>query len=370
MNLPPFLLDHWLSTWDFAQPPIAFNLASSTGPRWSVGELAALSTAAPDIAATVLGYAPPEGGRALREQVGDFHGVDPDAVVMTTGSSEALSILMCLHARDGGNVVVPDPGYPAYGPLANAWGLEVRPYVLEAGAGFEQWAQAVLAASDARTVAAIVNTPHNPTGSVMERGEIERLAGGLGARGVPLIVDEVYHPLYFGARRASAAGLGNVIVTSDLSKAFSLPGLRTGWIVDHDAGRRARIVDARSYFTVSGSPVLETLAACALRERRDVLGRLDAVAGANLACLDDLMARAGGTLAWVRPRGGTTCFPWFVDGRDSRPFCQALAEKGVLLAPGDCFGHPAHFRLGFAQQEVRFDAALDILDDQLSTMCG
>jgi len=366
MELPPFLLDHWLSAYDFAEPPIAFNLASSTGPRWSIAEIAGLGLKRPGIDATVLSYAPPAGGHELREAIGDFQKVDPESIVVTTGSSEALSILLCLHSRPGGNVVMPDPGYPAYAAMAQAWGLANRLYALMPDAGFAQEADAVLAVTDADTVAVIVNTPHNPTGSVMERAEIAYLAQQLKPRGIPLIIDEVYHPLYFGQALPSAAGIDGVVVTSDLSKAFSLPGLRTGWIVDQDATRRNRIIDARSYFTISGSPLTEVVAAHALRERHQILSRLDLVAAANLAHLDDLIATTGGILSWVRPGGGTTCFPWFTDGRNSRPFCQALADRGVLVAPGDCFGHPAHLRIGFAQQADDFDVALGTIRDHLS----
>jgi aspartate/methionine/tyrosine aminotransferase len=368
MELPPFLLDHWLSAYDFASPPIAFNLASSTGPRWSVDELTALGTQRPAILDTVLSYAPPEGDQDVREEVAGFHGVDPDAIVMTTGSSEALSILLCLHARTGGNVIIPDPGYPAYAAMAKAWSLKTRYYALATEAGFVQRADAVLAETDADTVAVIVNSPHNPTGSVMARTETARLADALAARGIPLIVDEVYHPLYFGAPQPSAAGLDNVIVTSDLSKAFSLPGLRTGWIIDQEHARRRRIVDARSYFTISSSPLLERLAAHAVRERHTILARLDHVARANFAILDTVIAEAAEDIAWVRPDGGTTCFPWFIDGRDSRPFCKALADKGVLVAPGDCFGRPSHFRLGFAQQANGFDRAAATMNSELTKL--
>lgn len=365
MELPPFLLDQWLVAHDFAEPPIAFNLASSTGPRWSVGEIAALGDARPDLDAAILSYASPAGSRELRAAIADFQQVDPEAVIATTGSSEALSILLCLHARTGGNIVIPDPGYPAYAAMAEAWGLDCRHYVLAPETGFAQEADLVLAAIDADTVAVIVNTPHNPTGSVMERSEIERLARDLKRRGIPLIVDEVYHPLYFGNAVPSAAGIDGVIVTSDLSKAFSLPGLRTGWIVDHDAARRDRIIDARSYFTVSGSPLTERVAAHAMRERDRILSRLHRVAAANLACLSDLIASADGILAWKKPDGGTTCFPWFTDGRDSRPFCEGLARDGVLVAPGDCFGHPAHLRIGFAQQADDFDVAIETMRNRL-----
>ncbi|MCI4590905.1 pyridoxal phosphate-dependent aminotransferase [Sphingobium sp. BYY-5] len=351
VHLPPFALDHWLSTYDFATPPIAYNLASSTGPRWSVADICALGDAPLAIDDTILSYAPPEGSRALREAIAAFHDTDPDSIIVTTGASEALSILFCLGAQPGANIVLPDPGYPAYEAVAQAWGLATRSYHLRREDRFIQRADAILAQVDADTALVILNTPHNPTGTVMPRIEIEALAAALAERGVPLLVDEVYHPLYFTAPQPSAAGIPNVIVTSDLSKALSLPGLRTGWLIDADADRRARIIDARSYFTISGSPLLERLATHALQQSDAILARLRSVAQANIAQLDALIAGSGGRLAWVRPDGGTTAFPWFTDGRDSRSFCQTLAAQGVLLAPGDCFGHPAHMRLGFTQQE-------------------
>lgn len=64
-------------------------------------------------------------------------------------------------------------------------------------------------------------------------------------------------------------------------------------------------------------------------------------------------------LAWIPPRGGMTAFPWLVSGESERPFCQAAAELGILLAPGDCFDTPSHFRLGFAAAGDNFSNALD-----------
>ncbi len=368
VDLPPFALDHWLSAHDFATPPIAYNLASSTGPRWSVADLCALGDAPLAIDDTILSYAPPEGGAPLRAAIAAFHDTDPDTVIATAGASEALSILFCLGARPGANIILPDPGYPAYAAVAQAWGLSTRAYRLDREAGFAQRADAILAQVDADTSLVILNTPHNPTGAVMPRTQIEALAAALAERGVPLLVDEVYHPLYLAASQRSAAGISNVIVTSDLSKALSLPGLRTGWLIDADADRRARIIDARSYFTISSSPLLERLATHALRHSDAILSRLRSVAQSNIVQLDALVAGSKGRLAWARPDGGTTAFPWLADGRDSRPLCETLAAQGVLLAPGDCFGHPMHMRLGFAQQAEGFDTAISRIADALAAL--
>jgi aspartate/methionine/tyrosine aminotransferase len=281
--------------------------------------------------------------------------------LVTTGASEALSLLFCLAARGGADVVLPSPGYPGFAALARAWGLRVNPYGLRREDGFTPGVEQVLVASGPDTALALVNSPHNPTGAVCARSDIARLAAALGERGVPLVVDEVYHPLYHGEAQRSAAGIDNVVAIGDMSKALSLAGLRVGWIIDATAERRARLLDARSYFTVSGSPISEAIAAHALVNADAVLARLESVASANLRILDRLMAEVAGVLSWFRPLGGTTAWPWFVDGRDSRSFCARLAEAGVLVAPGDCFGTPEHMRIGFAVQADGFGAAAGIL---------
>lgn len=347
MHLPPFKLDHWLSKARFATPPILYDLAASTGPKWTVRELLALGEGA-SLDDTILGYSSPEGSRPLRDAIGAFLGVDPDWVVVTLGASEAYSILLCMAARPGANVVLPHPGYPAFDPMAGVWGLDVRHVRLSREHGFRQRAEDVLKAVDDKTVLALVNTPHNPAGTIMPREEIEDLAAGLQRKGASLIVDEVYHPLYFGEPQVSAASIPNVNVMGDMSKALSLAGLRLGWLVERDAERRERMIDARGYFTISSSPLLERLAVHAFANREVLLSRLHAVASENLAALSDFMERVSDMLAWAKPEGGTVCFPWFRDGRDSRPFCEALAANGVLVAPGDCFGMPVHMRLGFA----------------------
>jgi aspartate/methionine/tyrosine aminotransferase len=353
MHLPPFLLDQWLNAYLFAPTPIRHNLASSTGPGWSLGEMLALADkeAREAFQAIPIKYAPPNGARALRERIGALHGVDPDWVVVTTGASEALSVLFCIAAEKGAAIVAPTLVFPPIPVMARAWGLETVFYELSRGDRFAHSADAVLAAADHRTRLAIVNTPNNPTGAVMAEAELASLAEALGGRDATLVVDEVYHPLYFeGARAASAAASPNTIVIGDMSKALSLSGLRIGWLIDRDASRRERLIDARSYFTISGSPVTEAIAAMALDAQDAILARLQATATENLGALDAFVAAHRGLIDWVRPSGGTTAFPWFADGRDARPFCEALARAGVLVAPGDCFGAAEHFRVGFAAE--------------------
>jgi len=369
MKVPPFKLDLWLAAHEFATPPIRYNLASSTGPLLTFAELMNLgggSTASLD--EVRLSYAPPQGGKLLRERIAAMQGVDPDHVLVMTGASEALIALTCLFAGDAGSIVLPKPVYPAVPVLARAWGLEVREYELDRERRFEQTADQVLSVVDARTRAVFVNTPHNPTGSVMAAGEQRKLAEALASRGIPLIVDEVYHPLYFSEDVPGASALPNTIVLGDFAKALSIPGLRIGWLIDRDAKRREALLDLRSYFTISGSPLTEAVGAHALAQAPVILQRLREVARANLALLTRFMDEHRSMLGWAPPAGGTTCFPWLRDGRDARALCEALAKAGVLAAPGDCFDMPAHVRVGYGAMRSGYAEALGIFRDVLGRL--
>jgi aspartate/methionine/tyrosine aminotransferase len=369
MKLPPFMLDLWLAAHEFATPPIRYNLASSTGPAWTLGEIGALGGGnIRQLDELKLSYAPPEGNKLLRERIAALNGVDPDCVLVMTGASEALMTLICHYAAPGASILLPKPVYPALPVLARAWGLNVQEYALARERDFAQRAQDVLAAVDETTRVVLVNTPHNPTGSIMPAAEQRILAEALAARGIALIVDEVYHPLYFGEETPGAAQLAHTIVVGDFAKALSLPGLRVGWLIDRDARRRESLLDMRSYFTISGSPLTEAIAAHALANAPAILGRLHETALANLSLLAQFMLEHRDRIEWAPPAGGTTCFPWLRDGRDARPLCTALAKAGVLAAPGDCFDSPAHLRVGFGAQREGYAAALEIFGSVLRTL--
>src|SRR5829696_113883 len=186
MEMRPFLLDQWLSKHQFASPPIEYDLASSTGPRWTVRELLALVD--DDMRESVfdrpLYYAPPEGGAELREAIAAATGVTADDVRITTGASEALWMLLIDAAEAGANVVLPHPGFPTFDEAARVLGLEVRHYHLRAESGFRIDLDEVRSRSDRRTKLILVNSPHNPTGAVIGDAELDELHDFTGQRGV------------------------------------------------------------------------------------------------------------------------------------------------------------------------------------------
>src|SRR5262245_22762429 len=107
MNVTPFLLDRWLSEHQFSVPPIEFDLAASTGPRWTWREL--LTQLAPDVVEGILdqgaSYGPAPGSWALRESIAEMADVSPSEVIVVTGASEALWMLVLVGAQPGGHVV-------------------------------------------------------------------------------------------------------------------------------------------------------------------------------------------------------------------------------------------------------------------------
>ena len=358
MKLKPFLLDTWLDQYEHH---IEFNLAASTGPTWTVSDILELGDdeTRDHFLSHKLIYSRPAGADSLRDAIAEMQGVPVEAVQVVTGASEALVALMWLAAEPGANVIVPLPGFTTFSALPESLGLETRFYRLRRENGFRIDPDEIKRLADSKTKLILVNSPHNPTGATITDDEMEALHDFAAERGIQLVSDEVYHPIYHERQTKSAARLPHVTVISDLSKAFSIAGVRTGWMIEHNAQRRQQYWTARSYFTITNTTSGEILAEIAIRKRDVVLGRAQETATRNLRVLDRFMADHRDVLGWIPPQGGMTAFPWLVSGENERPFCRAATEHGILLAPGDCFDMPSHFRLGFAAAGDNFSKALE-----------
>ncbi len=361
VQLPPFLLNDWLERY----PGVQYDLAGSCGPSWTTGELVRLGALELDLESISIGYCPVEGSPALMAEIAALYGVDPDWVVVTNGATEALLLIMSALSRPNGNVLVPSPAYAGFAGACIAAQLEPRYYQHPAGPFTERTVEDIVANADDDTALLIVNSPHSPTGRSLRVEDRIALSGALAEKGVPLALDAVYDPLNLGHHEQALTNIQDTIVIGSMSKLLSLPGLRTGWVVDANENRRNKLIRARGYTSLGGSPILEALAVHALRNRETILQRVAAIATNNLGKLRSFMDRVGDILEWVRPDKGMVAFPSFRDGRDSRGFCEQLVSKGVLVAPGDCFGMPTHMRIGFGSQEVGMGPALAIIEREL-----
>ncbi|HEV2400308.1 MAG TPA: aminotransferase class I/II-fold pyridoxal phosphate-dependent enzyme [Candidatus Sulfotelmatobacter sp.] len=358
MQLKPFLLDNWLDQYEHG---IEFNLGASTGPVWSVNQVLALAddeTRHRFLNHDVV-YSRVAGADSLRQAIAEMQQVSLDAVQIVTGAAEALLLVMWLAAEPGANVILPTPGFATFSAIPQSLGIETRFYQVRRENGFRIDVNEIKRLADSNTKLILINSPHHPTGATIADNEMEALHDFAAGHGIQLVCDEVYHPIYHRQPSKSAARLPHATVIGDLSKAFSLSGVRTGWIIEHDADRRQQYWTARAYFTITNSTTGEILSEIAIRRRDAVLGKTQEVATRNLNLLDRFMVDHRDVLGWIPPQGGMTAFPWLVSGDNARPFCQAAAERGILLAPGDCFDAPSHFRLGFAAVGDNFAQALD-----------
>lgn len=360
MKLVPFLLEQWLGKYrDSAE----HHLGMSTGPTWTLAELRALMTGAEREAfdRATLAYCPGNGREPLRAELAALYGADPDEILIFSGGAEALLALFFVAAEPGANVVVPSPSFAPFVQLPESLGLETRRYVLRQEQGFALDVDAIVRLVDERTKLILLNSPHNPSGALIDEDAVRALDGFAAQRGIQLVVDEVYHPIYHGVTARSAGEYSRASVLGDFSKSFSLPGLRIGWLLERDAKRRQELENAHGYFVVSSSMLSELLAEVAVRNRETIWDRTRAVSAGNLALLDEWCAAHEERIECLRPRGAMTAFPRIRGVADARPFCVAAAERGVLVALGEAFGAPAHFRIGFGLEMPRYGDALGML---------
>ncbi len=187
-----------------------------------------------------LGYTEVVGDREFREAVANWHsatyGVNTDAdnVIVTTGSSGGFMAAFLATLDHGDYIALSAPGYPAYRNILETLGAKILDLRCTAETRFQPTAQ-MLEELPQKPKAVIVTSPGNPTGTIIDVDELERIAQWCDANGAVLISDEDYHGMSFGRPLATARQFSdNAIVVGTLSKYFSMTGWRVGWIIVPD----------------------------------------------------------------------------------------------------------------------------------------
>lgn len=289
---------------------------------------------------SALGVAP------LREAIAGFYrthfGVDvaPERIVVTSGSSAALLLVLALLVDRDDEILLSDPGYPCNRHFVRT--LEGRPVAIAVGADtFYQLSAGQIDRNwSARTRGALIASPSNPTGTLVPRDEMRRIAEVVDARGGALIVDEIYQGLRYDGDPASVLSLtGDAFVINSFSKYFNMTGWRLGWLVAPE--QHVRDLEKLAQNLYISPPTLSQQAALACFEpgtlalleqrRREFQARRDFLVPA---------LRELGFGIPVTPEGG---FFVYADctafSRDSRRFCADVIEAtGVAFTPGIDFG--------------------------------
>lgn len=307
-----------------------------------------------------LFYTPALGIPALREAIAGFYqtryGVTLDAtrVVVTTGSSGALLLAIAALVNPGDQVLMADPGYPANRHFVRlmegeAVGIPVGPdshYQLTPELVEQHWIS--------RTVATLVATPANPTGTLIPAENLRAMAAFARARGGALIVDEIYHGLTYddsdGAPATAADAGDNVFVINSFSKYFNMTGWRLGWMIAPE--RYVHEIDKLSQNVYLSAPTPSQIAALAAFDPQTL-----AICESRRAAFRerrDYLVPALRTLGFVVPHTPPGAFYIYADcsqlAPDSFAFARDLLETaGVAITPGIDFGaHRAHEHVRFA----------------------
>ncbi|MFL6111043.1 MAG: aminotransferase class I/II-fold pyridoxal phosphate-dependent enzyme [Catenulispora sp.] len=331
---------------EYGYAKIRFNLSES-----SVADkrLSDLGLSVPDMP---LLYGEHRGRIRLREIIAaDGEGLSPDDVLITTGAAGALFIISTALLRPQDHLVVIRPNYATNLETPKAIGCQVTYVDLSFEDGFRVDPERVAAAVTPATKLISVTCPHNPTGTMLSAAELRRLVEIAGERGCRLLVDETYRDLSFAPRLPVAASLGDhVISVSSLSKAYGVPGIRSGWLVTRDERLQELFLAAREQIAICGSVIDEWVAEQVMERRAEILAATMSEMRRRL----DLVSRwmeGEDRLEWVRPSGGVVCFPRMKaepTGGTEAFYRRLLDQHGAYVGPGHWFEMPdTYFRVGY-----------------------
>lgn len=231
----------------------------------------------------------------------------------------------------------------------------------------------------------IINNPNNPTGATIHKDVLQSIVDFAKARNILVFADEVYRPLFHSLPAGTSAppsilsfGYEHTVSTSSMSKAWSLAGVRVGWIATRDTEVLKAVESARNYTTISVSQLDDAVAGYALSNavRPGLLSRNLDLAKTNCDLIEGFVKEHADICSWVKPTAGTTAFVRFQRG--GRPvqdgeFCLEILEKaGVLVMPGStCFGDGQDFegymRFGYVCSTEVLKEALEKLGAYLKT---
>jgi aspartate/methionine/tyrosine aminotransferase len=204
---------------------------------------------------------------------------------------------------------------------------------------------------------------------------------------ITILSDEVYRPLFHGVSPVDAEfppslvslGYKKTIITGSMSKAYSLAGIRLGWIASRDASIIEAIASARDYTTISVSPLSDSIATYALSPAviHALLARNIALAKTNLSLLENFIEDNGDICSWTKPTGGTTALVKFEGNGstvDDVQFCIDVIEKTrvMFLPASKCFGKEfrGHVRIGFVCETEVLREALSLLGPYIRQNLG
>ena len=327
---------HWAKTRSVAK----YNLATSGLGNVKLNEL---RVSLDDLELTEGGY----GYQPLIQSIATRYRVAPEEVVTAAGTTFANHLAMAALIKPGDEILFEHPAYEPMLALARYLGADVKRFSRRFEDGFQILPEEIDRLATPKTRLIVITNLHNPSGVLIPDAtmkQIGEIARRVGAR---VLVDEVYMETLFEDSPRTSFHLGEeFVVTSSLTKAFGLSGLRCGWILaQRELAKRMWLLN--DLFAATAVHAGERLSVVAMQQLEGIGEHAKQLLDRNRQILNDFLDTRD-DLEVVRPEFGTVMFPRVPHGTSER-LCDLLREKyETSVVPGVFFEMPAHFRIGIA----------------------
>ena len=337
--------------WAKTRSTAKVNLATSGLGNLKLREL---RVSVDDLEITDGGY----GYRPLIESIAARYRVDREAVVTAAGTTFANHLAMAALIKPGDEVLFEHPAYEPMLAAALYLGANVRRFPRRFDDGFMPEGLESLVTPKTRLI--VLTNLHNPSGVLIEEAELKQIGEIARSVGARVLVDEVYMETLFEDAPRTAFHIGNeFVVTSSLTKAFGLSGLRCGWIfAEPELAKRMWLLN--DLFAATPVHAGERLSVVAMQQLGEIGGRAKKLLDRNRMLLNEFLDTRE-DLEVIRAEFGTVMFPR-VRRESSDELCQLLCGKyETSVVPGRFFEMPAHFRVGIAGDTAVLEEGLERL---------
>lgn len=357
MQIRPFKLERYFAKYEFSAP---YLLSPSDCESLSLQELLdwAESEGLELWERLGLGYTESQGHPLLRREIAQLYQNIASEEVLVVAPEEGIFIAMNTLLERDDHVVVMSPAYQSLYEIARALGCQVSGWAVDATEkGWRLDIDSLERCIMSKTRLLVVNFPHNPTGYLPSRRDLEAIVGLARRYDLYLFSDEMYRLLeYEPAHRLPAVCdlYEKGISLSGLSKTFSTPGLRVGWLATRDKAVLNEFFLFKDYTTICSSAPSEVLGIMVLRAKDAIVQRNLDIIRRNLEVAERFFAENDDWFAWLRPQAGSVAFPCLTAEMPVEKFCQdVLEQQGVMIVPGSIFEFPGnYFRLGLGRRNL------------------
>ena len=288
------------------------------------------------------GYTQHAGLKTLREKIAASYphlDENPDRVIVTAGSQEALYLALLALVDEGDEVLLPNPGFVAYPTIVRMAGGTARFYRMPRENGFAFDAEEFRRALSPQTKVVVCISPSNPTGRTLSRDDLIAIADAVREHGAYLISDEIYRELFYTAERPGSASsfYESTIVISGLSKSMSMTGWRLGWIGGDEDVIKTMLV-LHGYVTTCASTVSQKASLVAWSDEAETAraGFRETFRARRDHLLKLIDSELG--LRAVTPEGAFYTMLDVSEFGPSMKVAESLLEQRVITVPGAAFG--------------------------------